>query len=76
MERITRQGDGGGRLVLVIEDDGDVVLSIQPPAKGQGHFEFCTGMGGGRSPRVLRALKDLAAAMREENTEGRHPDMS
>jgi hypothetical protein len=73
MKRLTRQGDGGGRLVLVIEDDGDVVMSIQPPTKEQGHFEFCTGAGGGRSPKVLRALKALAEAIEEENTTGRYP---
>jgi len=75
MKRITRQGDSGGRLVLVVEDDGDVVLQIQQPAEA-GHFEFCTGAGGGRSPKVLRALKALAEAMEEENTAGRHPHMA
>lgn len=73
MKRLTRQGDGGGRLVVVIEDDGDVVLDLTPP-KG-GHFEFCTGMGGGRSPKVLRALHALAKAMEEENTSGKYPDL-
>jgi hypothetical protein len=76
MERLTRQGDAGGRLAVVIEDDGDVVLAITPPSKHQGHLEFCTGMGGGRSPKVLRALRALAQAIKEENESGRWPDLT
>lgn len=57
MTQYTRQGDGGGRLRVTVDDDGDVHLAINP-APGQSGLEFCTGMGGERPPPIL-AWPDL-----------------
>ena len=62
-----------GRLRLVRQDNGDVILAIIPPI-GSGRpivdVEFCSiGAGGGQSPNTLRALRDLMEAMRRDNIE-------
>lgn len=74
MTQYTRQGDGGGRLRVTVDDDGDVHLAINP-APGQSGIEFCTRMGGGRSPAVLKALRSLAKAIEAENL-GTHPGLA
>lgn len=74
MTQYTRQGDGGGRLRVTVDDDGDVHLAINP-APGQSGIEFCTGIGGGRSPQVLRALRALVTAIETEN-QGPHPGLA
>jgi len=62
-----------GRLRLIRQADGDVILAIIPPI-GSGRpmvdVEFCSiGAGGGQSPNTLRALRDLMEAMRLDNIE-------
>ncbi len=65
MRRTTRQSDIGGRLHIVIDDDGDANLAIDP-AQGMKGIEFCTGLGGGRSPLVRKALVALFEAIELE----------
>lgn len=65
-----------GRLVLILQPDGDVIVAITPDPEARSwerqSVEFCLpGSGGGRSPKTLRALKLLATAMKEDNAE--HP---
>jgi hypothetical protein len=63
-----------GRLRLIQEDDGDIIVSIVPdPTEGlSGMFsaQFCTiGSGGGKSPKTLAALRALMQAMEDDNGE-------
>lgn len=68
-----------GRLQVVIEDDGDVILTAVPPidqnlngfqSKRPVSVQFCTtGSGGGQSPRVRSALLELARAIEADNRE-------
>lgn len=74
MTQYTRQGDGGGRLRVTVDGDGDVHIAVNPPP-GQTAVEFCTGIGGGRSPAVLQALRALAKAIEAENA-GTHPGLA
>ncbi len=60
-----------GRLVLFLQVDGDVIVSIRsdPREFSQTSVEFCQPFtGGGRSPHTLKALKALAVAMERDNT--------
>lgn len=59
-----------GRLLLHVQRDGDIVLSIIPAAESRDAWpsvEFCTS--GGKSPRTLHALRALWLAMREDNAD-------
>lgn len=61
-----------GRLMMTIEDDGDVILTIIPdsetnPKARMLSVQFCTRAGGGRSPLTLRALHRLYEAMSADN---------
>lgn len=68
-----------GVLTLHVQPDGDVVLVITQntdPMTGQplhevieATVEFCTHNGGGRSPRTLNALRELAVAMAKDNAD-------
>lgn len=67
-----------GRLVLTIEDDGDVIVSVYPQLNRDGKqlignsvsVQFCSpGSGGGRSPQTHKALRKLANAMRADNAD-------
>jgi len=67
-----REDMGTGRIQLIREEDGDMCLSVISDDGGFAGVQFCTSVvGGGRSPKVLKALYQLAQAMLEENQE--HP---
>ena len=57
------EGDMGQktRLHLILQADGDVVLTIDDIERGrQGSIEFCSvGSGGGRNPIIVDGLKDI-----------------
>jgi hypothetical protein len=63
-----------GTLSLIMEEDGDVILTASS-CDGNFHtfqqatVQFCTAAGGGQSPRVREALINLAAAIAFENQE-------
>jgi hypothetical protein len=53
---------------LVISDDGDVFLrTFLPP--GESSIRLRTGIGGGTSPRVRKALLILAEAIRRDGAD-------
>ena len=61
-----------GHMNLVLDGDGDVCISVKTgDQEGRitewGHVEFCTGLGGGGSPRTYRALLNLMQAMDDDN---------
>jgi hypothetical protein len=60
-----------GKLMVMIDDDGDAIVSVLPDPEGPPHIiasaEFCTGVGGGRSPRTRLALLHLARAIMLDN---------
>lgn len=62
-----------GILRLYQQDDGDIVVAIVPDLDDMRRnyresIEFCAiGAGGGRSPKTLAALRNLMAAMEEDN---------
>ena len=62
-----------GRLHLMRDGDGDVIVSVQPQTDGGlvgngANIEFCTiGNGGGGSPRTFAALLNLMEAMKLDN---------
>lgn len=63
-----------GRLRLIQQDDGDIIVAVQPEQDGliQGgdSVEFCVpGAGGGRSTHTLAALRALMDAMERDNLE-------
>lgn len=63
-----------GRLCLIQQADGDVLVVIRPDPNARSwerqSVEFCSvGAGGGRSPRTLAALRELMKAMDEDNRE-------
>jgi hypothetical protein len=64
-----------GRLRVVQQDDGDMVVGIvEDPAGPNGGVmvgvEFCTS--GGKSPKTLTALRRLMQAMAEDNADRPH----
>ena len=61
-----------GHMNLVLDGDGDVCISVKTGDQDGritewGHVEFCTGLGGGGSPRTYRALLNLMQAMDDDN---------
>jgi hypothetical protein len=60
-----------GRLVLILQEDGDVIVVVEPdPDHGDSSVEFCQPFtGGGRSRHTLAALRKLAEAMERDNAE-------
>lgn len=73
---ISRKGDMGAETIeLLIEDDGDISIALSNGATDFKEFErvsmqFCSpGMGGGKSPRTLKALRNLFIAIQEDNKE-------
>ena len=59
-----------GTLTVIFQKDGDAVVSIQEEDGSSASVEFCSPMGGGgRSPAVLMALRELAMAIIKDNTE-------
>lgn len=74
MENYERKEDMSpdGKLMLHIQEDGDVVVGIAPSQQeGPQHFvktaEFCSLSAGGRSPRTRMALMILALAIELDN---------
>lgn len=75
-ELIKRRDDmGQGHLVLLVQDDGDVIVEVRtrnsfvscPPSY---QVEFCApGTGGGGSIHTWEALRVLAVAMEQDNKE-------
>lgn len=71
---VQRKGDmDKSVLQTFIEEDGDICLSIHNGSTDSKTFQrtsiqFCTiGMGGGKSPRTLKALRELVVAMSLDN---------
>lgn len=66
-----------GKLTLVIEPDGDIVVEVTTwtsPSGGQmfrqAQVQFCAcGSGGGRSPETRKALLALFQAIEKDNRE-------
>lgn len=63
-----------GFLRLYMQPDGDVLISVMAEnmhgeLRGPLCVEFCTYAGGGRSPRTLKALRELMLAMAEDNAD-------
>jgi hypothetical protein len=82
-EMVARNEDmsPNGLLRLIKQDDGDVIVVVVPDEENSTAFgnsiEFCScGGGGGKSPRTLKALRELFLAMQEDNKEcpWRNPD--
>lgn len=59
-----------GRLEVFRQDDGDICIAIIDENGNRAGVEFCTRFGGGgKSPRTLKALNNLALAIMEDNLE-------
>lgn len=56
-----------GKLRLIVQPDGDVIVAICHSGL-MIDIEFCApGAGGGRSPETWKALRQLALAMQTDN---------
>ncbi len=72
-----------GKLVVMMEDDGDMILKIVQTHEGFSgrpfaepifaSVQFCTLAGGGHSPAVRRAIRQLAEAIERDNVENPDP---
>ncbi len=62
-----------GKLKLLQQDDGDIIVVVIPDPDSRDKLfpsaEFCTHMGGGQSPNVLKALRGLMEAIERDNKE-------
>jgi hypothetical protein len=65
-----------GKLQLVVEEDGDVIVIVQSGDTGQlgqtgqrASVQFCTFGGGGQSQHVRDALLHLIQAIQKDNAE-------
>jgi hypothetical protein len=59
-----------GRLRVLIQSDGDVIVSAIQNDGRMADVEFCTPMsGGGGSRKTWEALHALAVAMQEDNAD-------
>ncbi len=61
-----------GKLRLIRQDDGDIIITVQSERDGLlqpgDSVEFCTtGLGGGKSPNTITALRALMDAMQRDN---------
>ena len=58
-----------GRLRIYLQPDGDVIVAVLPDPKDsmRKSVEFCSHMGGGRSPNTLKALRGLISAIEDDN---------
>jgi hypothetical protein len=67
-EQTRVQFAGTGRLELFREEDGDMIVTAIDGHGQSSTVQFTTyGSGGGQSPKVLKALYELARAILEEN---------
>ncbi|TFH48741.1 MAG: hypothetical protein E4H01_05745 [Lysobacterales bacterium] len=74
MECVTRKEDMSpdGRLRILMEDDGDMIVIVVPASDEQSpsqSVQFCMLQGGGNSLHTRKALVALMAAMRLDNAE-------
>lgn len=59
-----------GKLRLLVQRDGDVIVSVVQNDGQIVDIEFCApGAGGGGSPRTWRALRQLVIAMCDDNAD-------
>lgn len=62
-----------GMLDVLVEKDGDVIVTIWPEGWTKGNMDYCSvqfctcSAGGGRSPNTLAALRLLARAINADN---------
>jgi hypothetical protein len=57
-----------GKLRLLIQSDGDIIVAIQQEDGTMADVEFCApGAGGGGSHRTWAALRDVVRAMQLDN---------
>jgi len=57
-----------GRLRLIKQEDGDLCVAVIDEDGHMSGVEFCvTGIGGGKSPRTVEALNQLALAIIADN---------
>jgi hypothetical protein len=57
-----------GQLRVTLADDGDALVSVMDNTGNSVTVEFCSlGAGGGGSPRTIKAIRDLFAAMAQDN---------
>lgn len=69
-----RQDMGPGRLEMIRQEDGDICMSIVGADGHSSNLEFCTYSGGGKSPRVLKALNALMVAIAADNKDRPLPE--
>lgn len=63
-----REDMGQGRLILMLDGDSDVLVTVVNNKGQSATVEFCTRLsGGGRSPKTREALIQLCRAIQEEN---------
>lgn len=64
---VTRREDmsATGKLQLIEQMDGDIIVTVWPDGEPFASVEFCTS--GGKSPKTLHALRALLDAIVEEN---------
>lgn len=66
-----------GKLTVMVQSDGDVILHILQDDGQSADIEFCApGAGGGGSSRTWRALQAVHEAMREDNEDPRQSHRS
>lgn len=59
-----------GKLRLLVQSDGDVIIAIQQDDGTMANVEFCApGAGGGGSPQTWAALREVARAMQLDNAD-------
>ena len=68
-EFIARKEDmsQSGRIRLMRQEDGDMVIAVIDDEGNMASAEFCVTSAGGKSPRTLEALRGLALAIMEDN---------
>jgi hypothetical protein len=65
------QGDMGetARIQLLLQPDGDVILSFYDTTKKLlDSIEFCTSSGGGRDPRIASKLRELIKELADKDS--------
>jgi hypothetical protein len=65
------QGDMGenARLTLMLQPDGDVILTFYNTERGFiDSIEFCTSSGGGRDPRIASKLRELIRELADKDS--------
>ena len=61
------RGDmGETTLSMIIQQDGDVCLSLTDPQKGTVDIEFCTFTGGGKNPLLTEAFRNFTRTLADQ----------